>query len=219
MRIRYFIIPAMLAAGVIVGVADEASEKPGADQMDEVVVVESAVVECAEGEAAVKRPQMRRTPRKGGLEGDSILSQTMLLRILENPEACDKIGLDPDVHKALVVAFEAIDKQVDAKRVDLVYLQATQAKLIVDGADEADVMLAVDAVWKARAEIAKFQTAKLLKVRGLLTEEQVKRLDEVCQEIFRERRLKQLREGESERPVGQGRHVRPATREPPVAVD
>lgn len=146
---------------------------------------------------------------------DSILFQTMLLRVLENPEAREKIGLDPDVQEALVTAFEVIDKQVQAKQSDLGYLQATQAKLILDGADEADVMAAVDAVWKVRGEIAKLQTAKLLKVRGLLTEEQVQRLDEARHEIFRERRMKQLREGGPSRPEGQ--NPRRPKREQPAA--
>ena len=216
MRIRYLLVPAMLVAGVAGSLADEAAEKPVAAVADEATVDKSAGVEVKAGKAAAERPSPRRLQRGEGPRGDPVLYHTMLFQILDEPEAREKIGLDPDVYQELVTIFKTIDKQVSAKRADLGYLQATQAKLIVDGAAEPDVMAAVDAVWKARADIAKFQTAKLLKVRALLTEEQVKKLDEVRREIHRARRKDQLREGEADRPAREGRTERRPRREKPA---
>lgn len=206
----------MLVAGVAVAIADVEAEKSGADVVDQVAVAKPAVAEAEASEAVPERPSPRRFQRGEGPRENSVQYQTMLLQILDEPEAREKIGLDPDVYQELVTVFKAIDKQVADKQADLGYLQATQAKLIVDGAAEPDVMAAVDAVWKARAEIAKLMTVKLLKVRALLTKEQVEKLNEVRREIFRARRMEQLRDGGAERPAREGRPERRPKRVQPA---
>lgn len=214
MRIRSFIIPVLFVFAAEAGVADQVLERSAVDQAGETAAVESADVRREKGEVSAVHPPVRRAQHKKGSAEGSIRYHTMLFQILMEPDVREKIGLDADVYQTLVTAFKAIDEQVKAKQTDLGYLQATQAKLIVDGAHEADVMVAVDAVWKARAEIAKLQTIKLLKMRSLLTEKQIGKLDEVRHEIFRERRKDQLREGGAKRP--KQRKGRPKRQQPAV---
>jgi len=149
-----------------------------------------------------------RAPRMDAARGDSERNQTMLLRLLEHPEAAERIGIDEAVLASLIAEFGPIDQQVEARRRELAALQGVQARLIVDGAEEARVMAAIDDVWRVRAEIAKLQTSKFLKVRGLLTEDQINRLDEVRQTLFRERRMRQLEDESTARPPREGRGAR-----------
>ncbi len=215
MKFTSLLVPAMLAAGVTASFAQEsenAKKHEGKRDRSEVVAKEQKKTPPKDVE---KRQQKPREDGRGQNERqfrrpDDAGPQSMMLRMFEDPEFCEKLGLSSEVREQIGDEFKKIDKSVDAKREELADLQANQAKLIVDRASEDEVMAAVDKAWQARAEIAKMQTLKLLKLRSKLTEEQIKKIDQVRNEHFRTRRLDQIREGEG----GQARGPRDGRQTP-----
>ncbi len=196
MKLSRLLVPAMMVASVTISFAEDAekanTQAPAKDK-EEVVAKEPKRVAPKDGEAPQQRSrdEGRRQNVRQFNRPDDVSPQSMMLRMFEDPEICDQLGLEPAVRKEIVDAFKVIDKQVDAKREALGEFQVTQAKLLVAGASEADVMAAVDKVWSTRAEIAKMQISKLLILRGKLTEEQIKKIDQVRAERFRTRRMEQ----------------------------
>ena len=130
--------------------------------------------------------------------------QSMMLRLLDNPETSARLGIQPEVRDKILASFRTIDNEIAARRTELVALQRAQAKLMADRAPEEAVMEAVDKVWKCRGEIAKLQTAKVLELQSNLTDEQIKKIDTVLAEEFRTRRMRQLRDGGAKDPRGPG---------------
>lgn len=201
MKFQTLLVPAMLVAGVTISFAQEndpAQKQEGKREKSEVVTKEQRKTPPKDREAHQQEPregspgqnerQFRRPDEAG--------PQSMMLRMVEDPEFCEKLGLSPEVREEIGAEFKKIDKAVDAKREALAELQANQAKLIVDRASEEEVMAAVDKVWSVRAEIAKMQTMKLLKLRSKLTEEQIKKIDQIRTEHFRTRRMDSSHDGE-----------------------
>lgn len=127
---------------------------------------------------------------------DGIGGQSMMLRMLDNPEISARLGIQPELRDTILECFKKIDDTIAAHRTTLFQLQRNQAKLMAERASKEAVMEAVDQVWKCRGEIAKLQTAKVLELQKHLTDEQIKKIDAVRAEEFRTRRLRQLREGD-----------------------
>lgn len=199
MKLSKFLVPTIMVASMAISFAEEAekanlhvSEK----DKEEVVTKEPKRIAPKDGEARQQRArdENRRPNERHFNRPDDAGPQSMMLRMFEDPEICEQLGLDLAVRKEIGAAFKVIDKKVDAKREALGGFQATQAKLLVDGASEVDIMAAVDKVWSTRAEIAKMQISKLLILRGKLTEEQIKKIDKVRAERFRTRRMEQMPE-------------------------
>ncbi len=212
MRFSTILVPAMLAAGAAAGFAQEdenAGKREGRRERPEVAADEPRKTPPKDGEA--HRPKPREEGRPQNVRPQRGLGEagprSVMLRMFEDPEFCEKLGLSPADRVEIADQFRRIDQSVDAKRMELADLQANQAKLIVDGAAEEEIMEAVDKVWRARAEIAKMQTSKLLKLRSKLTEEQIRKIDQVRTEHFRTRRLEQLREGGPVRALREGREA------------
>lgn len=199
MKLSRLLVPAIMVASLTIGFAEEAEkvnlQAPVKDK-EEAVAKEPRRVTPERGEARQQRSrdEIRRQNVRQLNRPDDVGPQSMMLRLFEDPETREQLGLDPAVREEIGVAFKTIDKKVDAKRKDLGALQATQAKLLVDGASEADIMMAVDKVWSTRAEIAKMQISKLLILRSKLTEEQIKKIDQVRAARFHTRRMEQMPE-------------------------
>lgn len=199
MKLSRLLVPVMMVTSMTVGFAEEA-EKANlpeiAKDKKEVVAKEPKRVAPKDGLARQQRgrDEERKQNMRHFNRPDDVGPQSIMLHMFEDPQICEQLGLDPVVRKEISEAFKVIDKQVDAKREALGDLQAAQAKLLVAGAPEADIMTAVDKVWSTRGEIAKMQISKLLILRGKLTEEQIKKIDHVRAERFRTRRMEQMPE-------------------------
>ena len=208
MKLSRLLVPAIMVASLASSFAEETETpnlKESAKDKEEVVAKEPEPAAPKDGEARRQRTREedRRQNERHFNRPDDVSPQSMMLRMFEDPEICEQLGLDPAVRKEIGDAFKVIDKKVEAKRETLGEFQANQAKLLVTDASEADVMAAVDKVWSARAEIAKMQISKLLLLRGKLTEEQIKKIDQVRAERFRTRRMEQkpeAREGSAKAP-------------------
>lgn len=208
MKLSTLVIPAMLMASMTVSFAEEAANatpEVAAQDKKEVVAKEARRIAPKDGEARQQRPrdEARRQNVRQFNRPDDVGPQSIMLRMFEDPEICEQLGLEPSVRKEIGDAFKVIDQKVDGMRESLAEFQANQAKLLVANASEADIMAAVDKVWSARAEIAKMQISKLLVLRGKLTEEQIKKIDKVRAERFHTRRMEQMpetREGSNKAP-------------------
>ena len=106
-------------------------------------------------------------------------AQNPLQRILSDDAAIARTGIDKEKIDAIKDAFKKYDDKITELEKDLPTQQEKQAKLVADKASEEEVGAAVDALFKTRAEIAKLQTFKILKVNKSLTSEE---LEKVTQE-------------------------------------
>lgn len=101
----------------------------------------------------------------------------MVLRFLTNPRFGQQFGITDEQRTALTASMTTYDEQIDALRPALeAALKAQTDALNQENPDEGQVMVAVDAVWKLRTDIAKIQTRKLMAVQKQLTPEQSTRL-------------------------------------------
>lgn len=200
-------IPALMAAGAIACFAEPAADSRANADRPKVSKAESSKAEdgprrprlepgSREGRPARPEGERRREMWVGeGLDG--LAGQSMMLRMLERPEAAARLGIQPDLRDKILASFKTIDDGIAAKRAELAELQRHQARLMAERAAKEVVLEAVDKVWKCRGEIAKLQTAKVLELQSHLTDEQIKKIDAVRAEEFRTRRMRQMRDGET----------------------
>ena len=195
-------IPALMAAGAIACFAEPAAEsspnaaKPVAAKLED-GPRRPRLEQRREGRPSRPEGESRRRDMWIGEGLDGLAGQSMMLRMLERPEAAARLGIQPDVRDKILASFKTIDDDIAAKRAALAELQRHQAKLMAERAAKEAVMEAVDKVWKCRGEIAKLQTAKVIELQSHLTDEQIKKIDAVRAEEFRTRRMRQLRDGET----------------------
>ncbi len=199
MKLVKLVMTTLMVASMAISFAEEAEKattQECAKDKQEAVAKEPKRVAPKDSGARQQRPrdEDRRQNLRQFNRPDDVGPQSMMLRMFEDPEICEQLELDPAVRKEIAAAFQIIDEKVDAKRDALGAFQANQAKLLVANASEADIMEAVDKVWSTRAEIAKMQISKLLILRSKLTEEQIKKIDQVRSERFRTRRMEQVPE-------------------------
>ncbi len=218
MKLSKLLVPAIVVAGITIGFAEEAEKaslQECAKDKKETIAKDPTRVAPKDGEAHPQRlrNENQKLNRRHFNRPTDVAPQSVMLRMFEDPEICEQLGLEPTVRKEIADAFKVIDKEVDTKREALAGFQATQAQLLVADASEADIMAAVDQVWNTRAEIAKMQISKLLILRGKLTEKQIKKIDQVRAERFPTRRMEQppeIREGANKAPkVGRGQNRSP----------
>lgn len=229
MRYQSMLMPAVMLAGMAVGFAEEAAKVEPEKKAESAVRAEKPEPELRRmREGAERRPDGMRRPDGGRFrelrvaEGmDGLGAQSMLIRMFEDPEACKAMGIEPEVRGKIADSFKKIDESINAKRKELGELQGTQGKLIDGRASEEEVMAAVDKVWKCRADIAKLQTSKVIQLRSHLSDEQIKKIDEIRNERFRTRRMRQLdgsERGEPRGPREEGKG-KPEDRMPPPPKD
>lgn len=207
MRYQSIVVPAIMLAGMAVGFAEEAAKVETEKKPEPAVRAEKPAPEKHEmrrmREGGDRRPDGVRLREMRVAEGmDGTGGRDMLIRMLEDPEACKAMGLEPEARKKIAESFKKIDESIDAKRKELGELQANQGKLISGRASEEEVMAAVDKVWKCRADIAKLQTSKVIQLRSHLSDEQIRKIDEARNERFRTRRMRQGDGAEGGKPRG-----------------
>lgn len=227
MRYQRIVVPAIMLAGLTVGFAEEAAKVEAEKKPEVAVSAEKAAPEKHEmrrmREGGEGRPEGLRRP--GGerfremrvAEGmDGAVGQSMLIRMFEDPEACKAMGLEPEAREKIAASFKQIDESINVKRAELGELQVSQGKLMSSRASEEEVMAAVDKVWKCRADIAKLQTSKVIQLRSHLSDEQIKKIDEIRNEQFRTRRMRQEDGAEGGKPRGpREERGKPEDRMPP----
>ena len=197
-------IPALMAATAIACLAGSAADAPENTPKPEAAQDGSGLhgprreQRAREGRPARPEGEVRRRDMWVGEGLDGLAGQSMMLRMLERPEASARLGIQPEVREKILASFKTIDGDIAAKRVELTALQRAQAKLMADRAAKDAIMEAVDKVWTCRGEIAKLQTAKVIELQSHLTDEQIKKIDAVRAEEFRTRRMRQMRDGETE---------------------
>ena len=124
-------------------------------------------------------------PLMGG--GMGMGGQTPIDRIMDDDAAIAKTGIDKAKFDELRKAYKEYNDKIAEFQQTATTQADAQAKLILEKATEDEVGAAVEALWKTRAEIAKFQAFKALKSNKILTTEELDKIREVDMENVRAR--------------------------------
>lgn len=153
---------------------------------------------AAEGAA---RPRGGRMAMVGGPSIEPVLWAAMNPKLAEKAsiteEQVAKLKAIADEKGALKTLHEKVRKGTE-RQVEL---------LKAEKIDEAAVMTAVDEVWDAKKEVAKYQTKRLIAVKSILSPEQIEKIRDA---------LKAKRDGDQKgfRAEGKGRRGRKAVETP-----
>ena len=146
-------------------------------------------------------------PRGGRVATDGGRSIEPVLRSAMNPKIAEKAAItEEQVAKLKVLADEKGALKTFREKVR----QGTERQvelLKAEKVDEAAVMAALDEVWDAKKEVAKYQTKRLIAVKSILSSEQIEKIRDA---------LKAKRDGRQKGPraEGKGRRGRKAAEAP-----
>ena len=102
-----------------------------------------------------------------------------VVRVALNPKAAEKLGITEE-QAAKLKALEDGKGELNELQEKVRKGMERQAELMkAEKIDEAAVMASLDEVWAVRKEIAKKQTARLISVKSILSDEQIRKAREV----------------------------------------
>ena len=106
-----------------------------------------------------------------------------VVRAALNPKAAEKLGITEE-QVAKLKALEDGKGEMKELQEKVRKGMERQAELMkAEKIDEAAVMASLDEVWAARKEIAKKQTARLISVKSILSDEQIRKAREVLKSM------------------------------------
>ena len=149
----------------------------------------------------VARPRGGRMAMAGGPSVEPVLRAAM------NPKLAEKAAItEEQVAKLKVLADEKGALKTFHEKVRLGTERQVEL-LKAEKVDEAAVMAALDEVWDAKKEVAKYQTKRLIAVKSILSAEQIEKIRDA---------LKAKRDGRQKGPraEGKGRRERKAAEAP-----
>lgn len=112
-----------------------------------------------------------------------------LVRLVSNPKTAEKVGLSAEqaaTIKGIMKEERKIDKALREKMREAMRRQLDL--LNADSVDEAALMGSIDELFEARKELAKAQMRKVIKVKEVLTPEQVEKALAEMARVQKERR-------------------------------
>ena len=160
------------------------------------------------GKEGEGRGQGRR-PGMGGPGGDRQPPMEMIIaKLLQNPEAREKLGLTEEQANAIKTGSEEIRNQMQELSEKMRTAAEEQVQLLqADTIDEEAVMAAVEKTGDIRTQIAKLRVQGMILVKSILTVEQIAKTREFMRNRMRERmRDRGPRDGDRE---GEGEGRRP----------
>lgn len=122
------------------------------------------------GTVLAQDPEMARRPAGG--RGPSVGDP--LVRLVSNPKMAEQIGLNPEQIAGIKTIAKELRQAEKGLRDQMRGAMKKQTDLLrAEKVDEAAVMAAIDELFEVRKELAKNQTRQLIRVKALLTPEQI----------------------------------------------
>lgn len=153
-------------------------------------IVAVAVVVLA-GAVLAQGPGMGRRPFGGPAGEAGPSADGPLVRLVSNAKVAEKIGLKAEQIASIKgIAKEQRQASKDLRARMRAAMQKQAELLRAEKVDEAAVMAAIDELFEVRKEMAKVQTRQVIRVKALLTPEQI---TAAMEELNRNRQERKMR--------------------------
>lgn len=115
-------------------------------------------------------PRAERGMLGGGMMADPVM------RVLANPQVCEKLGITEDQKAKLKAAVSGSGADRDLQKKIRQGMEKQMQLMSAETIDEAAVMAVIDEVFEARKAAAKDQAKRMIAARAVLTPEQLSTL-------------------------------------------